>query len=373
MAFMKFKSDLGTAINRAVQYTEEKLGSAEKTELDAHFENLLQRADQTKAWTEKVLAGTEAVLQPNPSELVELMSVRMEEYFYDKLEKKKRERLTNEESLGSVMVDAGNEFGPGTSYGTALIKCGQAQMRIGIAQKDFVSSAASNFLQPLKNFLESDMKTLGKERKILETKRLDLDASKNRLKKAKSSQSKDQNDAPVALTPSQEAEIAKAEKDLHACQVEFDRQAEVTKLLLEGISGAHAHHLKCLNEFIDAQMNYYAQCQQYMADLQKQLGRSSSKGDEESYSIGGVGKIRAASGVGNNFSIHPPSSNSPDLSTISRKAKVLYDYGALDDTELSLTADEIIQVYVMKNDNDWMIGERFGQRGKVPVTYLELI
>ncbi|XP_064650381.1 endophilin-B1-like isoform X8 [Lineus longissimus] len=349
MAFMKFKSDLGTAINRAVQYTEEKLGSAEKTELDAHFENLLQRADQTKAWTEKVLAGTEAVLQPNPS-------VRMEEYFYDKLEKKKRERLTNEESLGSVMVDAGNEFGPGTSYGTALIKCGQAQMRIGIAQKDFVSSAASNFLQPLKNFLESDMKTLGKERKILETKRLDLDASKNRLKKAKSSQSKDQ-----------------AEKDLHACQVEFDRQAEVTKLLLEGISGAHAHHLKCLNEFIDAQMNYYAQCQQYMADLQKQLGRSSSKGDEESYSIGGVGKIRAASGVGNNFSIHPPSSNSPDLSTISRKAKVLYDYGALDDTELSLTADEIIQVYVMKNDNDWMIGERFGQRGKVPVTYLELI
>jgi endophilin-B len=34
-----------------------------------------------------------------------------------------------------------------------------------------------------------------------------------------------------------------------------------------------AHHLKCLNEFIDAQMNYYAQCQQYMVDLQKQLGR----------------------------------------------------------------------------------------------------
>jgi len=34
-----------------------------------------------------------------------------------------------------------------------------------------------------------------------------------------------------------------------------------------------AHHLRCLNDFIEAQMTYYAQCQQYMADLQRQLGR----------------------------------------------------------------------------------------------------
>ncbi len=50
------------------QYTEEKLGQAEKTELDAHFENLLQRADKTKEWTERIIAQTESVLQPNPSE-----------------------------------------------------------------------------------------------------------------------------------------------------------------------------------------------------------------------------------------------------------------------------------------------------------------
>ena len=49
------------------QYTEEKLGQAEKTELDAHFENLLQRADNTRQWTESILSQTEAVLQPNPS------------------------------------------------------------------------------------------------------------------------------------------------------------------------------------------------------------------------------------------------------------------------------------------------------------------
>lgn len=49
------------------QYTEEKLGSAEKTELDANFENLMSRADSTKNWTEKIFRQTEVLLQPNPS------------------------------------------------------------------------------------------------------------------------------------------------------------------------------------------------------------------------------------------------------------------------------------------------------------------
>ncbi len=53
-----------------LQFTEEKLGQAEKTELDTHFEKLLSRADCTKNWTEKIYRQTEVVLQPNPGEQV---------------------------------------------------------------------------------------------------------------------------------------------------------------------------------------------------------------------------------------------------------------------------------------------------------------
>ena len=49
------------------QYAEETIGTAEKTELDAQFESLAERADKTKLWTEKIVAKTESVLQPNPS------------------------------------------------------------------------------------------------------------------------------------------------------------------------------------------------------------------------------------------------------------------------------------------------------------------
>lgn len=49
------------------KFTEEKFGQAEKTELDAHLENLLIRAEATKHWTEKIMKQTEVLLQPNPS------------------------------------------------------------------------------------------------------------------------------------------------------------------------------------------------------------------------------------------------------------------------------------------------------------------
>lgn len=41
----------------------------------------------------------------------------MEDFLYEKLDRKKKERITQYEVLGNAMVDAGNDFGPGTSYG----------------------------------------------------------------------------------------------------------------------------------------------------------------------------------------------------------------------------------------------------------------
>lgn len=42
---------------------------------------------------------------------------RIEEFIYDKLDKKLPSRGTNAELLGQYMLEAANEFGPGTPYG----------------------------------------------------------------------------------------------------------------------------------------------------------------------------------------------------------------------------------------------------------------
>ncbi|KAM6047677.1 endophilin-B2 isoform 3-T3 [Chlamydotis macqueenii] len=380
----KLASDAGVFFSRAMQFTEEKLGQAEKTELDAHFESLLARADCTKNWTEKILRQTEVLLQPNPS-------ARVEEFLYEKLDRKVPSRVTNGELLAQYMTEAANDFGPGTPYGKTLIKVGETQRHLGAAERDFIHSASINFLTPLRNFLEGDWRTISKERRILQNRRLDLDACKARLKKAKAAEAK------AALWSD---EVEKAEQELRLTQTEFDRQAEVTRLLLEGISSTHVNHLRCLHEFVESQTNYYAQCYQYMLDLQKQLGSSKGEifsgtfvGNAESASpppaatspptvaaatlpavptipvvptIVGVPNT-VAEGVLNPNEVKPPASGT-------RKARVLYDYEAADSTELALLADEMITVYSLPGmDPDWLIGERGNQKGKVPVTYLELL
>ncbi|NXL47668.1 SHLB1 protein, partial [Podilymbus podiceps] len=342
------------------QFTEEKLGQAEKTELDAHLENLLSKAECTKLWTEKIMKQTEVLLQPNPN-------ARIEEFVYEKLDRKAPSRMNNPELLGQYMIDAGNEIGPGTAYGNALIKCGETQKRIGTADRELIQTSAINFLTPLRNFIEGDYKTINKERKLLQNKRLDLDAAKTRLKKAKVAEAR-----------------AASEQEVRITQSEFDRQAEITRLLLEGISSTHAHHLRCLNDFVEAQMTYYAQCYQYMLDLQKQLGSFPSifLSNNNQSSSTPVQSVSAPSVMASASASLPSVSNSIVTSGISelksssgsRKARVLYDYDAANSSELSLLADEVITVYSIPGmDSDWLMGERGNQKGKVPITYLELL
>ncbi|XP_042853678.1 endophilin-B1 isoform X5 [Panthera onca] len=376
----KLAADAGTFLSRAVQFTEEKLGQAEKTELDAHLENLLSKAECTKIWTEKIMKQTEVLLQPNPN-------ARIEEFVYEKLDRKAPSRINNPELLGQYMIDAGTEFGPGTAYGNALIKCGETQKRIGTADRELIQTSALNFLTPLRNFIEGDYKTIAKERKLLQNKRLDLDAAKTRLKKAKAAETRASQLNSARLEGDNimiwAEEVTKSEQELRITQSEFDRQAEITRLLLEGISSTHAHHLRCLNDFVEAQMTYYAQCYQYMLDLQKQLGRcfpsnycnnnqtSVAPAPSASSNVIGSSALTSTSGL-----VITSPSNLIDLKECSgsRKARVLYDYDAANSSELSLLADEVITVFsVVGMDSDWLMGERGNQKGRVPITYLELL
>ncbi|KAJ8039571.1 Endophilin-B1 [Holothuria leucospilota] len=339
-------ADAGTFLTRTKQYTEEKIGNAEKTELDAHFENLLQRADRTRVWTEKILARVEAVLQPNPN-------VRMEDYVNVKLDRRPRDRENNLEFLGDAFLEAGSELGPGTQYGAALTQCGQMQRKMGQLEREFLQSSMANFVLPLKKFLDEDMKTIQKERKSLDVKRLDLDASKGKLRKSKSMEA--QRNVNI------EEVIRTAEAELRVAQTEFDRQYEITKLLLEGISTAHSTHLERLKDFVDAQQTYYSKCNEVISELQRQMGNFPG-------SLGGImPPTTSAASV-------TPKENPSQPQGGRRKAKALYDYDASDPSELSLLADEIIQVYSVPGmDSDWMMGVRGTQEGKVPVPYIELL
>ncbi|KAM8865319.1 endophilin-B2-like isoform 4-T4 [Synchiropus picturatus] len=367
----------GTLFTRAVQFTEEKLGQAEKTELDAHYETLMSRADATKHWTDKIYRQTEVLLQPNPS-------ARIEEFLYEKLDWKAPSRVTNGELLGQYMVGAAKEFGAETPYGNSLMMVGDCERRLGAAEREFIQTSAISFLTPLRNFLEGDWRSITKERRLLENLRLDLDACKARLKRAKSAEAKaaavpdfkETRPRNYVLSASASAlwseEVEKAEQELRLAQTEFDRQAEVTRLVLEGISSTHVNHLRCLYEFVEAQAVYYHHCHFHMQELQKELASLPNAFALHSTFAVGTASEGLLGSPADSDTLKIEEVQAPASGT--RKAKVLYDYDAADSSELSLLADELITVFTVPGmDCDWLIGERGNLRGKVPVTYLEFL
>ncbi|UXI21776.1 anaphase-promoting complex subunit [Sarcoptes scabiei] len=274
------------------------------------------------------------------------------------------------------MVDAGIACGPTTLYGDALMKVGKHQICLGQAEKEFVQQSYRTIIIPLRKFLDEDMKTIAKERKVLETKRLDLDVAKKRLKKAKS------QDGQANLKPEMiEREIEEAKRDLENCQIEFDRQLEITKLLLEGLNTVQSNHAQCLNNFANYQIEYYNRCQKLMVDLQQTLSQPIDQSRETSSQSNAIITSNVSTIV-NDIKLFAKSSMDSETNRENfvefqkRNARCLNDYKAQNIDELSLKADEIITVSFDKSatEADWMIGERSsGERGKVPVAYLEIL
>ncbi|KAM8737429.1 endophilin-B1-like [Acanthopagrus schlegelii] len=283
MDLTRLAVDAGQFINRAVQYTGESLGQADKTELDPGLEELLARADATKTWTDKIISETEVLLQPNPG-------ARLEDRLYGSLDWAVPPRPRANEALGDQMIQAGMEFGTNTPYGMALLRCGEAQKQLGEAEKKFVQSTNIHFLNPLRRFSEGEYKAIQDERRMLVNKRLDLDIAIARVRKAHEADREARNLNANPLDDDYIAhvsymfsflrvkwlkiwaqEISQAEMEQRICQSLFDRQSQITRQVAEGISNIHINHMRTLTDFVEAQACYFDQCHQHAKDLQKQL------------------------------------------------------------------------------------------------------
>ncbi|XP_040917375.1 endophilin-B1-like [Toxotes jaculatrix] len=283
MDLTRLAVDAGQFINRAVQFTGESIGQADKTELDPGLEELLALADATKTYTDKIISQTEVLLQPNPG-------ARLEDRLYEHLDWNAPPRPRALEDLGNQMTQAGLEIGSNTPYGTALLRCGEVQRQLGETERKFVQSTNIHFLTPLRSFTEGEYRAIQDERRMLLNKRLDLDIAKTRLKKAHEADRENRNLNANPLDDDYMShvsymfsflrvkwlkiwaqEISQAEMELRICQSLFDRQSEITRRVLEGIRNTHTNHMRSLTDFVEAQASYFDQCNQHAQELQKQL------------------------------------------------------------------------------------------------------
>merc|ERR1712025_1380472 len=68
--------------------------------------------------------------------------------------------------------------------------------------------------------------------------------------------------------------LDQAENELRVAQADYDKQTEITRLLMEGLSAIQTNHLRHLKSYVEAQSKFYANCHQLMQDLNRELANT---------------------------------------------------------------------------------------------------
>uniref|UniRef100_UPI00358E3C33 endophilin-B1-like n=1 Tax=Myxine glutinosa TaxID=7769 RepID=UPI00358E3C33 len=240
-------------VNKVVQMAGEATGQAEKTELDQESVDMFNKVDTTKMLCDKIIAQVEVVLQCN-------IGAKVSGMFSSFVMKDENATKTNMEILGQVLSKAGTDVGADSSYGASLTKCGDSEQKIGALEATFKQEMAERFLKPFQQFLAEEYPNIMKERKVLDGKRLELDACRATLKKS-----------------TQEVDKKEADEALRKAQMEYDGQFETTKILLQGLKKTHETQEAAINALVEIQMNYHSESMQCLNKLSGDLKSGSSQ------------------------------------------------------------------------------------------------
>lgn len=137
---------LKTTFNRAKQTLDEQLGDAPKTELDPETTRFLQKADDIKTGTQKILAAIEVYLQPDPAIRI-LPGLTID-------------GLNKGEVVGQEMSQLGTKLGVNEPYGAAMLASADAFTNLGRLDREFLKSANDVYFVPVRKFIQEDLKAL---------------------------------------------------------------------------------------------------------------------------------------------------------------------------------------------------------------------
>ncbi|CDQ94237.1 unnamed protein product [Oncorhynchus mykiss] len=265
MDITRLAVDAGAFINRAVQ---EALGQAEKTELDSRLESLLDRAESTKTWTDKIISQTETLL----------------DLLYKGLDWSAPERPHTADILLTSLCISGITV---ASTPGALPHWLSCDLNVSLSYvSDWMTVAIHWTFSDLTKGLyvvgsgESILIALSSLILSLCFLSLCLSVSLSLSLSLNANPLGEEYVAHVSYMFSflrvrwlkmWAQKVSRAEMELRISQCVFDRQSEITRLLLEGINTTHAAHLRSLSDFVEAQGSYYAQCYQLTQDLHTQL------------------------------------------------------------------------------------------------------
>ncbi|KAJ3324137.1 hypothetical protein HDV06_000678 [Boothiomyces sp. JEL0866] len=355
-----------------------KLGQfAQWTETSEEFKRLQDETVVRKDCVERIATPLEGVQKQLSNDT--LNSAKTKEDPEDKVQR------VLYDVLGHAMTHFADVLPSDSFYGTTLQMVGQAHTQIAVEQKLLAANIQEGYLLSLTEDLAAHKEYTRLETK-LENRRLDFDSKLNKVQKSKK-------------------ENTVLEEEARVCQAKYEETLETITQHMLNLSSKDDEHADKLLKLVDAELSYFTQCAQIMADLKEALSQQSRPAPKaatqyrvpKSTSIGRVSSINSSSNrlsdterkesisyterkepasyISSNSSVgRGPPPPRPASINATKQVKVLYDFDAETDQELSIRTGEIISV-TEEIDSGWWIGTIVGSNrtGMFPSNYTEVL
>uniref|UniRef100_A0A9J8CVK8 SH3 domain containing GRB2 like 2a, endophilin A1 n=1 Tax=Cyprinus carpio carpio TaxID=630221 RepID=A0A9J8CVK8_CYPCA len=322
----------------------EKVGGAEGTKLDEDFLEMEKRVDATTRAVMDVMTKTTEYLQPNPATRAKMsmMSSMSKMRGGDK-----GPGYTQTEAvLAESMQKFGRELSEESSFGLALIDAGEAMRELAEVKDALDMEVKQNFIDPLQNLHDKDLKEIQHHLKKLQGRRLDFDYKKKRQGKV-------------------------TEDELKQALEKFDDSKEIAEQSMFNLLESDIEQVSQLSALVQAQVNYHRQAAEILQQLSSKLeDRETSCKPRRDY----VPKPRTSVDFSENHngSIgHSGPSRSP-APMDQPCCRALYDFDPENKGELAFKEGDVITL-TSKIDENWYEGAVSGHSGFFPVNYVDIL
>lgn len=353
--------------NKASQYMSEKFGKDEGTKLDVLYMDLESLTDSTEKAISEVVAKTQEFLHPNPATRAKLAASASLYKLRGQSSSKKYPHP--EVNLANVMQTSGDDLvgeeGEDSTFGAALVDFAQSMRDLADVKDELDYQTKTNFLDPLRQVVQKDIKEIDHHRKKVNSRRLDHDGKRRRQ-------------AAGAKITDDEIELAKDK---------FEESLQLASTGMINLLDSDVEQVSQLSAFCDALIEYHRRSTEILERLQTTLAhhidaaQSRPKHELPTVSFPPMSTMRYQDNEHDNTdddgTPYVPPSSPPKPSArgehdLGPHATALFDFDAENDTELSFREGDTIML-TQRIDENWLEGTVNGQTGYFPDNYVEII
>jgi len=346
-------------INKTSQFFSEKVGGAKGSELEDDFIDLGRKLDVIDDCVEQMQGNTKAYLQPNPTARTKLAV--QASYQKARGQAKSAKYPQPEFNLAETFINGAGGLNDNSQYAQSLEDLGRGFNRLSEVKDAMEINVAQNFLEPLHELQQKDLREIGLHRKKLESRRLDYDYKKGKGNKI-------------------------SEEELRIAEDKFIESKQLCYNSMMNFMDSDIEHIGQLHAFSEALHEYHRQCAEIMEtvtqDLAQKLSEAASRPRSERLTLSvhhdDNSSTHSYDNISNGSNQSQPSPRvmkpppPPKMAQQLPSARALYDFDPENEGELEFVEGDIITL-TSRIDENWLEGTVKGRSGYFPENYVEII